>query len=52
MNPYAFTNLLHPTVAVDYRILESNPRAVGPENTLSRAIFQAVCLVEDLLRRR
>ena len=52
MNPYAFTNLVHPTVAIDYRMLEANPRAVGPENTLSRAIFRAVCAVENLLQKR
>lgn len=52
MNPYAFTNLLHPTVPVDYRMKEANPYAVGPENSLSRAIFRTVCLVENLLQGR
>lgn len=52
MNPYAFADLVHPTIAVDYRILESNPRAVGPENSMSRAIFLAVCSVENLWNQR
>jgi len=39
-------------VSVDYRVLEANPRAVGPENSLSRAIFRAVCVVENLLQKR
>ena len=52
MNPYAFTNLVHPTIPVDYRMRENNPRAVGPENTMSRAIFRVICLVENLLQRR
>ncbi len=49
MNPYAFTNLVHPTVSADYRMLENKPRAVEPDYSMSRAIFRAVCMVENLL---
>ena len=52
MNPYAFPNLLHPSVPIDYRLTETNPHAVGPENLLSRAVFRAVCAVENLLGAR
>ena len=52
MNPFAFPDLVHPSVPVDYRLKETNPYAVGPENILSRGIFRAVCLVENLLQRR
>ena len=52
MNPYAFPNLLHPSVPVDHRLTETNPYAVGPENLLSRAVFRTVCAVENLLAVR
>jgi len=49
MNPYAFTNLLHPTVPVDYRMSQSNPISGGTGYDMSRAIFRVVCMVENLL---
>ncbi len=49
MNPYAFSNLLHPTVAADYRVLEKASHAVGPDYSMSHAIYRAVCMVERLL---
>jgi hypothetical protein len=49
MNPYAFTNLLQPTVPVDYRMAQSNPISGGSGYDMSRAIFRAVCMVENLL---
>jgi len=52
MNPYAFTDLVHPTVAVDYRLLESSPNGAVSDYSMSRAIFRAVCVVENFLQRR
>ena len=49
MNPYAFTNLLHPTVPVDYRMAQSNPTTGESGYDMSRAIFRVVCMVENLL---
>lgn len=49
MNPYAFSNLLRPTVAADHRVLENAPHGVGPGYAMSRAIFRAICMVENLL---
>ncbi len=51
MNPYAFTNLLQPTVATDYRMVQSNPISGGSGYDMSRAIFRMVCTVENLLTR-
>ena len=51
MNPYAFTNLLHPTVPVDYRMSQSNPTGGRFGYDMSRAIFRMVCMVESLVRR-
>ncbi len=49
MNPYAFTNLLQPTVATDYRMVQSNPISGGSGYDMSRAIFRVVCMVENLV---
>ena len=49
MNPYAFTNLLQPTVAVDYRMAQANPTSGGSGYDMSRAIFRVVCMVENLV---
>ena len=49
MNPYAFTNLLQPTVVVDYRMVQANPTGGGVGYDMSRAIFRVVCMVENLL---
>jgi hypothetical protein len=49
MNPYAFTNLLQPSVPVDYRMAQSNPIGGGSGYDMSRAIFRVVCVVENLL---
>ncbi len=51
MNPYAFTNLLQPSVPVDYRMAQSNPASGGSSYDMSRAIFRVVCMVENLIRR-
>lgn len=51
MNPYAFPNLLHPTVPVDYRMVQTNPTSGGSGYDMSRAIFRMVCRVENLLSR-
>ena len=51
MNPYAFPNLLHPTVPVDYRMTQTNPHGDGTGYDMSRAIFRMVCMVENLLHR-
>lgn len=49
MNPYAFTNLLQPTVTTDYRMVQSNPISGGSGYDMSRAIFRVVCMVENLV---
>ena len=49
MNPYAFTNLLQPSVPLDYRMVQSNPISGGAGYDMSRAIFRVVCMVENLL---
>ena len=49
MNPYAFTNLLHPTVPVDYRMSQSKSNGSGSGYDMSRAIFRMVCMVESLV---
>jgi hypothetical protein len=51
MNPYAFTNLLQPSVPVDYRMTQANPTGGGSGYDMSRAIFRVVCMVENLLPR-
>ena len=51
MNPYAFTNLLQPSVPVDYRMAQTNPAGGGYGYDMSRAIFRVVCMVENLLVR-
>ncbi len=50
MNPYAFPNLLQPTVPVDYRSAHTNPTGSRFGYGMSRAIFRMVCAVENLLR--
>jgi len=49
MNPYAFTNLLQPSVPVDYRMTQSNPASGASGYDMSRAIFRVVCMVENIM---
>ncbi len=49
MNPYAFPNLLQPTVPVDYRVAQANPTGSRFGYGTSRAIFRLVCMVENLI---
>jgi hypothetical protein len=49
MNPYAFTNLLQPTVPVDYRMSQGKSNGSGSGYDMSRAIFRMVCMVESLV---
>lgn len=51
MNPYAFPNLVQPSVPVDYRSAHTNPTSGESGYDMSRAIFRMVCVVENLLRR-
>ena len=51
MNPYAFTNLLQPSVHVDYRMAQNNPPGGVSSYDMSRAIFRLVFMVENLIRR-
>ncbi len=50
MNPYAFPNLLNPTVPVDHRMAQANPSGSRFGHDASRAIFRLVCAVEDLVQ--
>ena len=49
MNPYAFPNLLNPTVPVDHRIAQTNPTGSRFGYGMSRVIFRLVCVVENIL---
>ncbi len=49
MNPYAFPNLLQPTVPVDCRVVQDNPTGSRFGYGMSRAIFRMVCVVENIL---
>lgn len=51
MNPYAFPNLLNPSVPVDHRIAQADPTGSRFGYGISRAIFRLVCVVENLLPR-
>ncbi|MGI9511891.1 MAG: hypothetical protein ACR2OL_03225 [Anderseniella sp.] len=51
MNPYAFPNLLNPTVPVDYRVAQPNATGSRFGYGMSRAIFRVICVVENLVPR-
>ncbi len=52
MNPYAFTDPLHPNFQPDYRALENCTQDDGIDFSLSRAIYRLVTGIERLLFKR
>jgi hypothetical protein len=46
MNPYAFPNLLHPSLQPDYRTLEGSYQRAGQDYSMSCTIYRLVCIVE------
>lgn len=46
MNPYAFTNLINPTVQSDWRVTEKYAHDIGLDYSLSRVIFRIIDTLE------
>lgn len=51
MNPYASTNLLHPTLNVDYRTANNRNLNTGADFTVSRAAYRLVNAIERILTK-